>query len=208
MLHIAFLAAAAVLWTSVFGYVAVLLALLALLARKRARRCANAPSQDELPEIAVVVPVRNEERLIARRLANLRRSDYPADRLAVIVVDGGSTDATASIVEAARAEGDPVTLVQVAEARGRADQLNAVLGTLPQEIVVVTDADAELDPGCFRALVATLAANPATDVVGARVRPATRLVEERIHWWLLSSLWWLEGEALGSGQVSGVCYAL
>jgi cellulose synthase/poly-beta-1,6-N-acetylglucosamine synthase-like glycosyltransferase len=40
------------------------------------------------------------------------------------------------------------------------------------------------------------------------VRPATRLLEERIHWWLLNSLWWLEGEALGNGQVSGVCYAL
>src|SRR6185369_1355400 len=215
MLRFAFLAAAAVLWSSVFGYVAFLVA---TAGRRRSLHSHRASLSSEpgaaayagaaLPEIAVVIPVRNEQRFIAGKLANLRNADYPAERLAIIVVDGGSSDDTAALVEAARDSGDPVTLVRVSDARGRADQLNAVLSGLSQQIVVVTDADAELDPGCLRALVETLQKHPATDVVGARVRPATRLIEERIHWWLLNSLWWLEGEALGNGQVSGVCYAL
>jgi len=83
-----------------------------------------------------------------------------------------------------------------------------VLPGLAHGIVVVTDADAALDPPCLGALVDSVLRDGDADVVGARVRPATRLVEERIHWWLLSSLWWLEGEALGNAQVSGVCYAL
>ncbi len=215
MLRFAFLAAAAVLWSSVFGYVALLVATAAR--RRSLRSHRGSPSIEAagagdagsaLPDLAVVIPVRNEQRFIAGKLANLRKADYPAERLAIVVVDGGSSDDTATLVEAARRNGDPVTLVRVRDARGRADQLNAVLSSLTQKILVVTDADAELDPGCLRALVETLQKHPATDVVGARVRPATRLIEERIHWWLLNSLWWLEGEALGNGQVSGVCYAL
>jgi cellulose synthase/poly-beta-1,6-N-acetylglucosamine synthase-like glycosyltransferase len=207
MLTFLYPAAAVVLWTSIFGYVAALVVV-------AARRHSRAGAAEEIgtcprfPQIAVVVPVRNEEKLVAAKLADLRKTDYPPELLAIVVVDGGSTDRTAAIVEAERAHNSALRLVRVDGSRGRADQLNAVLPTLLQEIVVVTDVDAELDPACIRALVESLLELPATDVVGARIRPASRLLEERIHWWLLSSLWWLEGEALGNGQVSGVCYAL
>ena len=208
MLLIGFLAAAAVLWGSIFGYVA---ALFALSARRRgwlSRRADPPPPAGALPTIAVVLPVRNEARYIAAKLADLRRSDYPADRMVTVVVDGASTDGTAEILAAERSRGATFELVRVAGARGKADQLNAVLGGLRQDIIVVTDADAALDPSCIRELVQALLADPATAILGAQVRPATRLLEERIHWWLLNSLWWLEGEALGSGQVCGVCYAV
>jgi hypothetical protein len=208
MLLIGFLAAAAVLWGSIFGYVA---ALFALSARRRGwlspRANPLAPA-GALPTIAVVLPVRNEAKYIAAKLADLRRSDYPADRMVTVVVDGASTDGTAEILEAERSRGATFELVRVAGARGKADQLNAVLGGLRQDIIVVTDADAALDPSCIRELVQALLADPATAILGAQVRPATRLLEERIHWGLLNSLWWLEGEALGNGQVCGVCYAV
>jgi len=203
MLVSLFLAGAAVLWLSVFGYVALLL-VLAARGRRRAEERGNAP----LPAVAVVVPVRNEARFIAGKLADLRRSDYPADRLLTVVVDGASTDATAAEVEAQRARGAAIELLRVEGARGKAEQLNAVLGHLRQQIVVLTDVDALLAPSCIRRLVATLQSDPATDLVGARVRPATRLLEERIHWWLLNSLWWLEGEVMGASGISGVCYAI
>ena len=73
--------------------------------------------------------------------------------------------------------------------------------------VIVTDADTRLEPNCVTELVATLLADPQTAIVGATVRPASALLEERIHWWFLNHLWWLEGEALSAAIVSGVCYA-
>ena len=33
-----------------------------------------------------------------------------------------------------------------------------------------------------------------TGIVGANVRPYSALLEERIHWWFLNYLWWLEGK--------------
>jgi len=203
MLVVLFLVGAALLWVSLFGYVAVLLVLAA-----RARRHPQGRPDAPLPHIAVVVPVRNEARFIADKLADVRGSDYPADRLLTVVVDGGSTDATAAEVDAAQARGATIELLRVDGARGKAEQLNAVFDRLSQEIIVLTDVDARLAPNCVRELVTAFLSDPSTDLVGARIRPATRLMEERIHWWLLNSLWWLEGEALAATGVSGVCYAI
>lgn len=204
MLLAGFLLTAALLWLSVFGYVA---ALLGVAARRRRPGTPTVPAAG-LPRIVVVVPVRNEARFIADKLADVRRADYPQARLRIVVVDGGSTDATRATVEQARAGDAALELVRVDGAAGKADQLNAVLGGLGEEIIVVTDADARLAPDCIRALVDLLRADPSTAMVGARVCPATRLLEERIHWWLLNSLWWLEGEAFGAAALSGVCYAI
>lgn len=205
MLLIGFVIAAAVLWASVFGYVAVLLV---LAMRRGTARPAGAPPDGGLPAIAVVVPVRNEEEFIAAKLGDLARTDYPSARMLTIVVDGDSTDRTAALVEAERARGAAVELVRVEGARGKAEQLNAILGRLHHDVVVVTDVDAILDPACIRNLVEALRSDPATSIVGTRIRPASGLLEERIHWWLLNSLWWLEGEALGAAAMSGVCYAI
>jgi glycosyltransferase involved in cell wall biosynthesis len=48
----------------------------------------------ELPFVSVIVPVRNEQGFIGRCLQSLAAQDYPRDRFEVIVLDGGSTDAT------------------------------------------------------------------------------------------------------------------
>jgi succinoglycan biosynthesis protein ExoA len=53
-----------------------------------------------LPFISVIVPVRNEAGFIAATLERLLTQDYPADRFEVLVADGRSTDATATIVRA------------------------------------------------------------------------------------------------------------
>jgi glycosyltransferase involved in cell wall biosynthesis len=153
-----------------------------------------------------VIPTLNEAATIRDKLADLQRTDYPADRLDVIIVDGGSADRTVEYVEAAIAGGAPLQLWRVA-AHGKPHQINHAMDRLSHELVVVTDADSRLDPPCVRELVRALLADPRTAVVGASIRPATSLPEERLHWWGLNYLWWLEGEALSAAVVSGVCYA-
>ena len=208
MLLVGFLAVVALLWLSIFGYILLLVGLAAWGVTRRSGRDTSAPATDELPEVAVLIATHNEEGFITAKLADLGRADYPADRLTALVVDRGSTDRTAALVAAARAGGAAVELLQVPDARGKAEQLNATCSRLHQEIVVVTDVDTALHPSCIRQLVQALLGDPSTAIAAARVQPATRLLEERIHWWLLNSLWWLEGEALGAAVMSGVCYAM
>jgi len=198
---IVFLAVVGTLWLSIFGY-------LLLIAALATRRRTQPPELSSHPEIAVLVPTFNEERLIRAKLEDLRRTNYPRERMAIVVVDGGSTDGTETIVRGQVEDGEAIQLISVPDSRGQADQLGRALAQLTQSIVVITDADATLEPGCIHELVKVLAHDRQTAVVGAHVQPATNLLEERLYWRLLNRLWWLEGEALGSALVSGVCYAI
>jgi glycosyltransferase involved in cell wall biosynthesis len=49
---------------------------------------------DERPFVSIVVPCRNERRFIVDCLDSILRTDYPPDRLEVLVVDGASDDGT------------------------------------------------------------------------------------------------------------------
>lgn len=50
------------------------------------------------PDVAIVIPVLNEEHYIGSCLDSVLGQDYPLDRLDIMVVDGGSCDATHQIV--------------------------------------------------------------------------------------------------------------
>ncbi|MDX9857787.1 MAG: glycosyltransferase family 2 protein [candidate division Zixibacteria bacterium] len=66
---------------------------------------------ETLPIISVVIPIRNEERFIARTIRYLLEQDYPADRMEVLVVDGESDDRTVEIVTAIAKEDSRVRLL-------------------------------------------------------------------------------------------------
>jgi cellulose synthase/poly-beta-1,6-N-acetylglucosamine synthase-like glycosyltransferase len=200
-LSLGFVAGAAFLWVMTFGY-AFTLAIAAALKKRKVSE------PESWPDIAVVVPTLNEEELILGKLDDLRKTDYPQSRVEVVVVDGGSRDRTAAIVQEEIDKGRSVRLVRLTGINKKIEQVNYALEHLPQEILVFTDADSRLEPACIRRLVGLLHGDPRLAIAGATVFPDTGLVEERIHWRLVNFLWWLEGEVFASAGFSGVCYAL
>lgn len=64
------------------------------------------------PTVTVIVPARNEERIIGKCLAGLMEQDYPANCLQMIVNDDNSTDRTSAIVKDLAAGDDRVRLIQ------------------------------------------------------------------------------------------------
>lgn len=196
-----FLGLAAVIWLSSFGYILFL----SLLARFRK---STTTQSVESPRIAVVIPTLNEEQWIDRKLDNLRALDYPADRIRVVVVDGGSEDGTLGRVRDRILRGEAIELISLAGGSGKAAQLNRVFADLDEAVVVVTDADTTLEPSCVGFLAGRLEAEPQTGIVSAMVDPQTDLIEEKVHWSFLNWIWWLEGEVWSSPGMSGVCYAM
>jgi cellulose synthase/poly-beta-1,6-N-acetylglucosamine synthase-like glycosyltransferase len=166
MILAVFVTGMVLLWVSVFGYPLALAVI-------RRRRAAEPPAV-ALPDVAIVVPTLNEEALIAAKLEDLARTDYPTERLTFVVVDGGSTDRTCAIVESAIERGQPVRLMRVPPPTAQADQVCRALATLPHDLVVLTDADTRLEPGCIRALVTELVRDPQLAVVGPRCGPTPR----------------------------------
>ncbi len=112
--------------------------------------------------VAIVIPALNEERAIARVIAEIPH-DFSAR---VVVVDNGSTDGTASAASEAGAE------VVFAPRRGYGRACLAGfehLATDPPDIVVVLDADHSDYPEDLRRLLEPLASGAADMVCGNRV---------------------------------------
>ncbi len=51
--------------------------------------------KDSLPSISVIVPVKNEENVVARLLS----ADYPKEKMEIVVVEDDSVDNTAKILQ-------------------------------------------------------------------------------------------------------------
>jgi len=54
----------------------------------------------EYPSLSIVIPTLNAENDLERCLTAIDSQDYPSDRIEVLVLDGGSTDATREVAEA------------------------------------------------------------------------------------------------------------
>ncbi|MEM9621409.1 MAG: glycosyltransferase family 2 protein [Pseudomonadota bacterium] len=90
--------------------------------------------------VGVVVPVLNEEKVIAANLDQLLRDPAIA---AVVVVDGGSTDATLMEVHKQRRK-HPDRLLQIDSAPGRGRQMNAGAQHLQTDWLLFHHADSIL----------------------------------------------------------------
>jgi glycosyltransferase involved in cell wall biosynthesis len=63
------------------------------------------------PFVSIVIPCRNEARYIGPCLDSILASDYPRDRLEIIVADGMSDDGTRDMLARYAAEHDQITMV-------------------------------------------------------------------------------------------------
>jgi peptidoglycan/xylan/chitin deacetylase (PgdA/CDA1 family)/glycosyltransferase involved in cell wall biosynthesis len=129
------------------------------LARAHARRHrAVLPASGFAPPVSILVPAFNEAVGIERVIRSLAASDYP--EFEVIVVDDGSTDGTADLVEALGL--DCARVLRQPNA-GKAAALDRGLGAARHAMIAMVDADTLFEPGSLRRLVAPLA----DDRVGA-----------------------------------------
>ncbi len=123
-----------------------------LLARilARGRGSAVADNSFVLPEITVVIAAHNEEARISGRVRDIIAQDYPRDRLHVVVVDDGSSDATACAADI----GDPrCRVIVLARNGGKAIALDAAMREVATPVTVFADARQRFAPGTLRALV-------------------------------------------------------
>jgi peptidoglycan/xylan/chitin deacetylase (PgdA/CDA1 family)/GT2 family glycosyltransferase len=102
---------------------------------KRSRRAARSPRR-YLGPVSVIVPAFNEAANIAATVRSLSANDYPF--FEVIVVDDGSTDATATIVRRLRLPG---TRLIIQPNAGKPAALNSGIAAARGEIVILVDGD-------------------------------------------------------------------
>ncbi|MEU2735256.1 glycosyltransferase [Streptomyces sp. NPDC007095] len=153
------------------GALSVLRAVVVLIAARRHRRLRTGrrsrswgPPVTE--PVSVIVPAYNESAGIEAAVRSLLASDHPVE---IIVVDDGSTDGTADLVESLRL---PVRVIRRPNA-GKPAALNTGLAAATFDLVVMVDGDTVFEPDTVRTIVQPFA-DPRVGAVSGNAKVVNR----------------------------------
>lgn len=150
------------------------------------------PPLSAMPTVSVIIPVYNEQSTVHEVITRVKALPLPLD---IIVVDDGSTDDTHAIL--AREDEPGVVRVYTSPTNfGKGAAIRIGLSFARGEIVVIQDADLELDPEEYPRLLQPLLERRTNVVYGSRfLRPAphipfrTRLANRLLACWC-NLLYW------------------
>lgn len=130
-------------------------------------------------KLSVIVPVYNEQRTIDIVLAKVREVDIDKE---IIVVDGNSRDGTRAILKMEEKKGDTVVIYQKKRS-GRGSAIKEGLRIATGDVVIFQDADLELDPSDYPALLTPIRSGDATVVFGSRFKGNKRPGMSFLQFW-------------------------
>ncbi|KAK1449715.1 hypothetical protein CMEL01_07051 [Colletotrichum melonis] len=107
-----------------------------------------------LPSINVIVPAYNESEFVRNSISSVLSSDYPRDKVHIIVVDDGSTDDTWSHIQHALPPKSSTlyTTIRHEINRGKRQAMVTAFEVANNEILVTLDSDTTLDKHTLRNL--------------------------------------------------------
>lgn len=161
-------------------------------------------TDDRLPEVTLMVCAYNEEDIIAEKMDNTRRLDYPSDRLHLVWVTDGSNDNTNVLLSAY----PEVKVIYSPERRGKAAALKHGIKEIDTEIVMMTDANTMLNPEAVKE-VARLMQDPKVGCVSGEKKVMARSNSdeaaqgEGLYWKYESTLKRLDSELYSAMGAAG-----
>jgi cellulose synthase/poly-beta-1,6-N-acetylglucosamine synthase-like glycosyltransferase len=110
-----------------------------------------------LPEVSVLMAVHNEESVIKEKLAALFISDYPSEKLEVLVGSDSSDDSTNTILAQAISDYPRLKIFYFDKRIGKPAVINSLSESAGGEILIITDANVIPDSNTIKTLVRNFA---------------------------------------------------
>src|SRR3989344_5884994 len=104
------------------------------------------------PNVSIVIPAYNEEKNIQECVDSVFNSDYPKEKMEVIVVDDGSKDNTLELLKKYK----KIKILRQNHL-GKVEALNLGARSSSHDFIFTADADTTLDKNCLRELLIPLA---------------------------------------------------
>ncbi|KGX90994.1 glycosyltransferase family 2 protein [Pontibacillus marinus] len=124
-------------------------------------------NDNDLPRVSMIICAHNEEKVIEDKIRNLLKSDYPKDKLEIIIASDNSTDNTNEIVK--RYSNKGIILYEAQERKGRANVQNEAFKTSKGDIIAFSDANSMWDEKALRILVSNFKNKSVAYVTGKLV---------------------------------------
>jgi biofilm PGA synthesis N-glycosyltransferase PgaC len=103
----------------------------------------------ELPAVTFIIAAYNEEQYIAEKLRNTLSLEYPAEKLAILVVTDGSTDRTPDIAR----QFPGIQVHHEAPRKGKIHAVNRIMKLVKTPLVIFCDANTNLNREAVRYIV-------------------------------------------------------
>jgi succinoglycan biosynthesis protein ExoA len=132
-----------------------------------------------LPLVSVIIPCRNEGRRIEACLSSILSSDYPPDRLEILVADGESDDGTRETLEEFCTRHSNIRVIDN-PGRTVPKGLNLAIRAARGEIIVRIDAHTEYASDYIRECVSVLLSTHADNVGGAARTKSTGFIQTAV----------------------------
>lgn len=163
-------------------------------------------AKTEYYDISVIVPAYNEEKNIEHTIKSITNADYPAKK-EIIVVDDGSTDSTRKIVKDLMKKNKDIRLIKGFH-KGKAKAVNLAVKHAKGDVLVILDADTEIDKDALNKII-----EPFADKDVAAVASTLRVKKMRglLNWfqqfeYAISTGWrYVVDKVNGSCIVPGFC---
>jgi len=115
------------------------------------------------PFVSVLIAARNEEKRLSHCLDSLLRSQYPAEKFEILVIDDRSTDQTRNIAESFSRQHPQVRVIPInrrlENMSGKASALCQGIVHARGEIILMTDADCQTPPSWIPQMISYFASN-------------------------------------------------
>ena len=158
----------------------------------------------ERPLVSLIIPAYDEEDVIAAKVENALRLDWPRERLQIIVADDGSTDATPERAREAGAD-----LVLELPPGGKVAALNEAVADADGEFLAFSDANSEWAPDALARLLAPFADERVGYVCGqVRFLAPSGDNLEGAYWRYEMAIRTMESELAGITAGNGAIYAV
>lgn len=137
-------------------------------------------------KLSIIIPVYNEEKTIAQLLKKVFAITIPRVQKEIIIVDDGSTDATASVISKiekphatsfnslqSKRSGKAIANIKFIKHEknmGKGAAVRTALENATGEFIIIQDADLEYDPHEIEKLIKPILDEPAQAVYGTRLK--------------------------------------
>jgi cellulose synthase/poly-beta-1,6-N-acetylglucosamine synthase-like glycosyltransferase len=208
-LKIIFWLCLAIVFYTYIGYGMLLYLLVALKRLLKGKEKLPVVSDDELPQMTLMICAFNEEDIIREKMENIRQLDYPREKLCVMWVTDGSDDHSNDLLS----EYPEVTLVYSPERRGKAAAIQHGLHENKAPFVIFTDANTMLNANAIR-VIAQLFMTPSVGCVSGEKRVAARAAGqtaaegEGLYWKYESTLKRWDSELYSAMGAAGELFAI
>lgn len=191
------------------GYGLVLYVLVKVKERFHKQKAQALPTDEELPEVTLLVAAYNEEEVVDEKMANSLALDYPKGKLKWVWVTDGSNDRTNEKLK----EYPEAEILYQPERQGKTAALNRAIEKVKTPIVVFTDANTMINREAIREIVRAFMDEKVGCVAGEK-RIAVKEKDnaasggEGIYWKYESTLKRLDGRLYSAMGAAGELFAI